>query len=873
MAEQTGMIPELFSSKNRVQLPSGHLDVLASRQERSGANNQLGPYNNIQHVAQVLDSLRSKHGDNDTQAILSAALKMATQDQKSQVVKARHLQLMSEILVMLYGDKAPLVAQKLIGGAAFSINAALSSQPKVIRRYGKQPGPGWVRAGTSSRGTQIWRWGPNTGSSGSGGGPIPTSPPPASPPPPPSSGGPIPTSPPPAPPPTPAAPAAPARTPFTPVATPHPSTLKAGGQRARAQSIIAYNHAMSILTSGQQLSAIGKAELAKKLTNMPTPLLQNLHAALGGTARVTNQKAAVTAVRGILGAAARPNLYGVPPTPAPTPAVPPPPPASPPAPASPPPPASTPWATSRFASNLQQQAVNRLQLGLQLSPAMKTDLISNLQYMGGTQLSDLHKALGGSGSGFRAQVITDITSMLQAPPPVPPPPPAASATPPVPKFMRPPVGAADPTGPIPKSTVAQTTYETGKPQPGSLNGVDFNTAPAKFWEKVKDVDVGEPKTGTRHTRAGILIQEPDGRIWICRPTNGFGDRKYTLPGGTIEPGLSDQQNALKETWEETGIQCEITGYLGDFDDANYGGAGQSSRTGRLYIGKRVGGSPWDAKIESHIIDKKTGKPSAESSHVDLVTPEQAMKLLHRTDDLAQLMAVAPIPVNTPTSGKGSEPIKKFLAAIKPKVDQYVEKQKKKGITYGYGNGELHAVQEMRGYNKKPKVVAKKDFDALVKQGTHIELLRGVKPVGGFTGQNLADEFKTGDHFPGHGIFGSGTYTDPTKGAGNVASSYAGYSGSVIRMAIPKTAKIIKTSELEKAVPKHPDLFKGYYGSGGKSPDLCWLGVQAALAGYDAIENDAQWGNRNGAHDNKYIVVLNRSIVTVQQEDAKGHKIK
>src|SRR5206468_2225742 len=113
----------------------------------------------------------------------------------------------------------------------------------------------------------------------------------------------------------------------------------------------------------------------------------------------------------------------------------------------------------------------------------------------------------------------------------------------------------------------------------------------------------------------------DGRIWIVQPTNQFGNRKHTLPGGGVEPGLTDQQNALKEVWEETGLQVEITGHLGDFIDSNNG------NNGRLYVGRRVGGAPWDAKIEQHIIDPKTGKPAAESDSVMLVTKERAAQLL------------------------------------------------------------------------------------------------------------------------------------------------------------------------------------------------------------------------------------------------------
>src|SRR5207249_12059800 len=62
----------------------------------------------------------------------------------------------------------------------------------------------------------------------------------------------------------------------------------------------------------------------------------------------------------------------------------------------------------------------------------------------------------------------------------------------------------------------------------SLNGIAFSSAPPKFWEQVKDVDVKEPTPSRPINRAGIIIQEPDGRIWIVQPTNQFGNRKHTL---------------------------------------------------------------------------------------------------------------------------------------------------------------------------------------------------------------------------------------------------------------------------------------------------------------------------------------------------------
>ncbi len=416
----------------------------------------------------------------------------------------------------------------------------------------------------------------------------------------------------------------------------------------------------------------------------------------------------------------------------------------------------------------------------------------------------------------------------------------------------------------------QVEWETGKAQPGQvLHGVPFAAAPPKFWEKTKDVDVKEPPPLKTIDRVGIMVQEPDGRIWLAQPTNGFGDRKHTLPGGRVEKGLTNQQNALKEVWEETGLQVEITGHLGDFEDSN------NHNNGRLYLGRRIGGAPWDAKPEPGKIppSRKNGS-TAESEAVTLATPDKAASLLHRTDDLAQLMAVHPPKLDTPTRGKGSEPLKKFVAGIAPASKKYADDMRKKHLETG--NPELHAVQELRGFNGKPTMVSKKDMDALMSAGTHIEMLRGVKGASHVSAEKIAGEFKTGDHYPGYGCFGSGTYADAVKGGNNAANQY-GSGGDIIRMALPKTARIVKQSELEKLVPSPPSNSTGY--NGGHGNDQGWWGVQAAIAGYDAIHVDGGssrhgvYGSLKSTWDKKdFYVVLNRSIVTVQKESAKGYSI-
>ena len=83
--------------------------------------------------------------------------------------------------------------------------------------------------------------------------------------------------------------------------------------------------------------------------------------------------------------------------------------------------------------------------------------------------------------------------------------------------------------------------------------------------------------------AGVIVQEPDGRIWVVEPTNHYGGYQHTFPKGTQEPGLSLQATAIKETWEESGLKIEITGVLGDFE--------RTTSVARMYIARRTTGDP------------------------------------------------------------------------------------------------------------------------------------------------------------------------------------------------------------------------------------------------------------------------------------------
>ena len=114
--------------------------------------------------------------------------------------------------------------------------------------------------------------------------------------------------------------------------------------------------------------------------------------------------------------------------------------------------------------------------------------------------------------------------------------------------------------------------------------------------------LGEPEyhqVNGLHTASGSVVVEPDHRVWLVSPTNAFGGYRYTFPKGTAEPGHSLQHTAMKETHEESGMHVELTHHLGDYE--------RSTSKARMYVAKRIGGSPADMGWESqaaHLVPMK-----------------------------------------------------------------------------------------------------------------------------------------------------------------------------------------------------------------------------------------------------------------------------
>jgi len=171
-----------------------------------------------------------------------------------------------------------------------------------------------------------------------------------------------------------------------------------------------------------------------------------------------------------------------------------------------------------------------------------------------------------------------------------------------------PVGVLNPSAASPRSTwtdpSSTATFVPGGPVPSELHGVKMEPwhGPSTIaeWKGVEgtnprfDALAGQIEVPPgKHLGAGVIVVEPDGRVWLTKPTNGFGGYANTFPKGTVEDGLSLQQSAIKEAYEETGLKVEIAGVLGDYE--------RTTSVARYYIARRVGGTPANMGWESQAI--------------------------------------------------------------------------------------------------------------------------------------------------------------------------------------------------------------------------------------------------------------------------------
>jgi len=62
--------------------------------------------------------------------------------------------------------------------------------------------------------------------------------------------------------------------------------------------------------------------------------------------------------------------------------------------------------------------------------------------------------------------------------------------------------------------------------------------------------------------AAAVIFDSSGRILLVR--ENYGRRRWSLPGGAVEPGETPEQTVVRETLEETGVRVGVEHLVGSY---------------------------------------------------------------------------------------------------------------------------------------------------------------------------------------------------------------------------------------------------------------------------------------------------------------------
>jgi 8-oxo-dGTP pyrophosphatase MutT (NUDIX family) len=79
-------------------------------------------------------------------------------------------------------------------------------------------------------------------------------------------------------------------------------------------------------------------------------------------------------------------------------------------------------------------------------------------------------------------------------------------------------------------------------------------------------DPAAPKANSLVPSVNVVVTNDDGQILLIKRSD---NDNWAIPGGAIDLGESMVQAAVRETLEETGITCEVTGLVGIYTDPRH----------------------------------------------------------------------------------------------------------------------------------------------------------------------------------------------------------------------------------------------------------------------------------------------------------------
>lgn len=191
---------------------------------------------------------------------------------------------------------------------------------------------------------------------------------------------------------------------------------------------------------------------------------------------------------------------------------------------------------------------------------------------------------------------------------------------------------------------------------------------------------------------------------------------------------------------------------------------------------------------------------------------------------------------------------------------------------------LKTILVQQGFDGKPRVVSKREMNDHINNGG-VEMFRTVTPAGGRSIKDLHNDFKQGNLYAGHGIWGHGTYAASSANGDSrqgliEAKTYGNRKdkNNTMRMSLKEGAKHIEYQEAYNEMKKEQSKAQSKGRGAHESEDAYNarmnlynnVGYWAAAKGYDAIFKPNGNGTAQGK-DAHYWVILNRTAVIVQDE--------
>jgi ADP-ribose pyrophosphatase YjhB (NUDIX family) len=137
-------------------------------------------------------------------------------------------------------------------------------------------------------------------------------------------------------------------------------------------------------------------------------------------------------------------------------------------------------------------------------------------------------------------------------------------------------------------------------------------------------DPEAPKANSLVPSVNVVVVNDDGEILMIRRSD---NENWAVPGGAIDLGESMTQAGIRETKEESGVDCEITGLVGIYTDPKhiilYTSNGEARQEFSILLtGRPTGGTPTPS-------DESTEVRWVKPSEVTCYTMDRSMRMRMR----------------------------------------------------------------------------------------------------------------------------------------------------------------------------------------------------------------------------------------------------